>query len=275
MALPEAALPIYRVTVLCRGGLPLHEAVELTAIELLSPEMREAHQRLLSGAPVAECFAEVPATLRPFLRHGERTGMLLEALDEVCQWWACATATWLPLLYLGRALEVLVLSSALQEGREVFECHPQWREIARELALGRLLGDAVRGRSYVLPHPLERVIARAEACQALPRTLLAIARGMRHGLVANETSREPSSMPRRSLFTIALMLEAGAPLEEALQFAGAPLASGALEDGGLVALMSRHPEVFPPSVIALVRRAEYAGDLARTLEFVAREIAGW
>jgi hypothetical protein len=38
--------------------------------------------------------------------------------------------------------------------------------------------------------------------------------------------------------------------------------------------MSRHSEVFLPSVIALIRRAEYAGDLARTLEFIAREVIG-
>jgi type II secretory pathway component PulF len=38
--------------------------------------------------------------------------------------------------------------------------------------------------------------------------------------------------------------------------------------------MSRHSEVFPPSVIALIRRAEYAGELARTLEFIAQEVIG-
>jgi hypothetical protein len=274
MALPEAALPIRRLIVLCRGGLPLLEAVELTAAGMQSPGLHEAHRRLLAGAPVAECFAELPATLRPFVRQGERTGMLIDALDEVCQWWTRATDSRLPLLYLGRALESLGLRSAIEEGREVFECHPEWREIARELKQSLSLGEAARGRLRILPRPLDIVIARAEASQALPRTLQTIARGTLHGLVAYEPSREPLSTLRQNLFSMALMLVAGAPLEEAVQIAGAPLASGSLEDGGLAALMSRHPEVFPPSVIALIRRAEYAGDLARTLEFVAQEVVG-
>jgi type II secretory pathway component PulF len=274
MTLPEAALPIRRLIVLCRGGLPLLEAVELTAIELHSAGMREAHQRLLSGAPVAECFTELPATLRPFVRHGERTGRLLDALDEVCQWWTRATDSWLPLLYLGRAGETLGMSFALQEGQEVFECHPEWREIARALAQGGPLSDAVRGRLGVLPRPLEVVIARAEVSEALPQTLQAIARGMQHGLIAHPPSREPRSTLRQDLFLMALMLTAGAPLAEAVQTAGAPLASGSLDEGGLAALMARHPEAFPPAVIALTRRAEYAGDLAKTLEFIAQEVVG-
>jgi type II secretory pathway component PulF len=274
MALPEAARPIRKLIVLCRAGLPLLEAVELTATELQSPGMHEAHQRLRSGAPVAECFAELPATLRPFVRHGERTGMLIEVLDEACQWWTRPTDSRLPLLYLGRALEHLEPRSAFEEGREVFECHPEWREVAREIGRGMSLGEAVRGRSRVLPRPLDIVIARAEASQALPQTFQAIARGTVHGLVAYELSPEPVSILRQQLFSMALMLTAGAPLDEAVQCAGAPLASGSLEEGGLAALMSRHSEVFPPSVIAIVRRAEYAGDLAMTLEFIAREVVG-
>lgn len=274
MVPPEAALELRKLMVLCRGGLPLLEAVELTATEQQSPGMREAHQRLLAGVPVAECFAELPATLRPFVRHGERTGMLIDALDDVCQWWTLATAPWLPLLYLGRALESLDLRSAFAEGREVFECHPEWREIAKEFEQGTPLGEAVRGRWRVLPQPLDIVIARAEASQALPQTFQAIARGSIHGLVAYEPSLEPLTTLRQGLFSMALMLIAGAPLAEAIQRAGAPLASGTLEEGGLAVLMSRHPEVFPPSVIALIRRAEYAGDLARTLEFIAREVIG-
>ena len=272
MALPEDALPIRRLLVLCRGGLPLLEAVELTALELGAPEMREAHQRLLSGVPFAECFAQLPATLRPFVRQGERTGMLLEALGDVLHWWTRAKDSQLPLLYLGHALESLGLSSALEEGREVFECHPEWRRIAEELGQGKPLGEAVQGRSHVLPRPLDTVIARAEASQALPQTLQAIARGMQHGLVASEPPQEPHAALRQSLFSIALMLLAGAPLAEAVQVAGQPLASGSLEEGGLAALMARHPTVFAPSVIALIRRAEYAGSLAGTLEFVAREL---
>ncbi|HYI01853.1 hypothetical protein [Hyalangium sp.] len=274
MALPEAALSIRWLIVLCRGGLPLLEAVELTATETQSPGLREAHRRLLAGAPVAECFAELPAPLRPFVRHGERTGVLIDALEEVCQWWTVATDSRLPLLYLGRALESLGLRSALEEGHEIFECHPEWREIARQLEQGMSLGEAVRGRARVLPRPLDIVIARAEASQVLPQTLQAIARGLLHGLIPYEPPREPLSTLRQELFSMALMLIAGAPLEEAVQIAGAPLASGSLQDGGLGALMSRHPEVFPPSVIALIRRAEYAGDLARTLEFVAQEVLG-
>ncbi|MCY1022731.1 type II secretion system F family protein [Pyxidicoccus sp. MSG2] len=263
-----------RLAVLCRGGLPLLEAVELTAAELQSPAMREAHQRLLAGAPVADCFAQLPATLRPFVRQGERTGGLLDALDEVCQWWALAADSRLPLLYLGRALESLGVRSAFAEGREVFECHPEWREIAWHVGQGKPLGEAVRERSRVLPRPLDSVIARAEASQVLPRTLQAIGRGALQGLVAYEPSREAPSIPRQSLFSMALMLIAGAPLEAAIQAAGAPLASGSLEEDGLAGLMSRHSEVFPPSVIALIRRAEYAGDLARTLEFIAQEVMG-
>lgn len=272
MVLPQAALAMRKLVVLCRGGLPLLEAVELTAIELQSPGMREAHQRLRSGVPVVECFAELPATLRPFVRHGERTGMLIDALDEVCQWWTLETDSRLPLLYLGRALESLGLRAAFEEGREVFECHPEWREVAQEIEQGTPLGEAVRGRWRVLPRPLDIVIARAEASQALPQTFQAIARGTLHGLVVYEPSQEPLSTLRQGLFSMALMLIAGAPLDEAGQRAGAPLASGTLKDGGLAALMSRHPEVFPPSVIALIRRAEYAGDLARTLEFIAQEV---
>lgn len=274
MTLPEAALPMRKLVVLCRGGLPLLEAVELTAAELQSPAMREAHQRLLAGAPVAGCFAQLPATLRPFVRHGERTGELIDALDEVCQWWARATDCRLPLLYLGRALESLGVRSAFEEGREVFECHPEWREIAWHVEQGRPLGEAVRERSRVLPRPLDGVIARAEASQVLPQTLQAIARGALQGLVAYEPPREARSLLRRGLFSMALMLIAGAPLEEALQAAGAPLASGSLAEGGLAGLMSRHSELFPPPVIALIRRAEYAGDLARTLEFIAQEVMG-
>lgn len=274
MALPEAVLAMRKLVVLCRGGLPLLEAIELTATELQSPRVREAHQRLLSGVPVAECFAELPATLRPFVRHGERTGMLIDALDEVCQWWTLSTDARLPLLYLGRALESLGVRSAFEEGREVFECHPEWREVAKEIEQGASLGEAVRGRWRVLPRPLDIVIARAEASQALPQTFQAIARGTLHELVAYEPSQEPLSTLRQGLFSMALMLIAGAPLEEAVQRAGAPLASGTLGDGGLAALMSRHSELFPPSVIALIRRAEYAGDLARTLEFIAREVIG-
>jgi type II secretory pathway component PulF len=272
MVLPEAALAMRKLVVLCRGGLPLLEAVELTAVELQSPRMREAHQRLLSGVPVVECFEELPATLRPFVRHGERTGVLIDALNEVCQWWALATDSRLPLLYLGRALESLGVRSAFEEGREVFECHPEWQEVAKEIEQGTPLGDAVRGRWRVLPRPLDIVIARAEPSQALPQTFQAIARGALQGLVAYEPSQEPLSTPRQGLFSMALMLIAGAPLEEAVQGAGAPLTSGTLEDGGLAALMSRHSEIFPPSVIALIRRAEYAGDLARTLEFIAQEV---
>jgi type II secretory pathway component PulF len=274
MALPAAALSMRRLVVLCRGGLPLLEAVELTATELRSPALYEAHRRLLAGAPLAECFTELPAPLRPFVRHGERTGALLEALDEVCQGWSLASDSRLPLLYLGRALEALEPRAALEEGREVFECHPEWREIASAMEQGMSFGEATRGRSRVLPPPLDRVIARAEAAQALPRTLQAISRGMFHGLLAHESTREPPSTLRQVLFSMALMLTAGAPLEEAVQFAGSPLASGSLEEGGLAALMSRHPELFPPSVIALIRRAEHAGDLARTLELAARELSG-
>lgn len=272
MVFPEAALAMRKLMVLCRGGLPLLEAVELTAIELQSPGLREAHQRLLSGVPVAECFAELPTTLRPFVRHGERTGMLIDALDEVCQWWTRATDSRLPLLYLGRALESLSLRSAFEEGREVFECHPEWREIAQEIEQGTALGEAVRGRWRVLPRPLDIVISRAEASQALPQTLQAITRGALHGLVAYEPSQEPLSTLRQQLFSMALMLIAGAPLKEAVQRTGTPLASGLFEDGDLAELMSRHSEIFPPSVIALIRRAEYAGDLAKTLEFIAQEV---
>lgn len=272
MVLPEAALPLHKLVLLCRGGLPLLEALELTAVESRSPAMWEAHQRLLSGAPVAGCFPQLPATLQPFVRLGEQTGMLLEALDEVCQRWTLAADSRLPLLYLGRALESLGVRSAFEEGREVFECHPEWRELAREVEQGTPLGEAVQGRSRVLPRPLERVIARAEASQTLPRTFQAIARGSLQGLIAYEPPREPRPILRQQLFSLALMLLAGAPLEEAVQVAGAPLAVGALEEGGLAALMSRHPEVFPPSVIALTRRAEYAGELARTLEFIAQEV---
>jgi type II secretory pathway component PulF len=274
MELPEAALSIRKLVVLCRGGLPLFAAVELTATELRSPGLREAHRRLLAGAPVAECFTELPATLRPFVREGERSGRLIEALDEVCQWWALATDSRLPLLYLGRALESLGLRSASEEGREVFECHPEWRELARAIEQGVPLGEAVRGCSRVLPRPLDRIIARAEASEALPRTLQAIARGALSGLVAYEPPREPMSALRQELFAMALMLFAGAPLEEAVQVAGAPLASGSLAEGGLAALMSRHSAGLTPSAIALIRRAEYAGDLAATLEFVAREVVG-
>lgn len=274
LTLPETAQPIRRIAVLCRGGLPLLEAIELTAAELRSPALREALQRLLAGAPVAECFAEIPATLRPFVRQGERSGMLIDALEDVCQWWTLAADPRLPLFYLGQALESLGLRSAIEEGREVFECHPEWREIAQELERGQTLGEAVRGRWSVLPRPLERVIARAEASQALPRTLRTLARGALLGLVAFEASVAPLPPLRQELFLMALMLDAGAPLEEAVQLAGAPLASGSLEEGGLAAWMSRHPERFPPAVIALIRRAEYAGDLARTLEFAAREAVG-
>jgi type II secretory pathway component PulF len=274
MVLPEAALAMRKLVVLSRGGLPLIEAIELTATELRSPGMREAHQRLLSGLPVVECFAELPATLRPFVRHGERTGMLIEALEEVCQWWTRSMDSRLPLLYLGRAPESLGPRSAFEEGREVFECHPEWREVAKEIEQGASLGEAVRGRWSVLPRPLDDVISRAEASEALPQTFQAIARGALHGLVAYEPSREPPITLRQGLFSMALMFMAGAPLAEAVQRAGAPLASGTLGDDGLAALMSRHPEVFPPSVIALIRRAEYAGDLARTLEFIAQEVIG-
>jgi len=146
--------------------------------------------------------------------------------------------------------------------------------VDKELEQGTPLGEAVRGRWRVLPRPLDIVITRAEASQALPQTFQAIARGSLHGLVAYEPPLEPLTTLRQGLFSMALMLIAGAPLVEALQRAGAPLASGTLEDGGLAVLMSRHPEVFPPSVIALIRRAEYAGDLARTLEFITREVIG-
>lgn len=274
MALPEAALSIHRLTVLCRGGLPLLEAIELTATELRSPALREAHRRLLAGAPIVECFAELPATLRPFVREGERTGRLLEALDEVCQWWTRATDSRLPILYLSRALESLGLRAALEEGRELFESHPEWRTLARAIEQGVPLGEAVRDCPSVLPRPLDRIIARAEASQALPRILHAIARGALQGLVAYEPPREPLSTLRQELFAMALMLVAGAPLEEALQVVGAPLASGSLAEGGLAELMSRHCALLPPSAIALIRRAEYAGDLAATLEFVAREVIG-
>ena len=274
MTLAEAALPIRRVAVLCRGGLPLLEAMELMAAELPSPGLIDAHERLLAGAPVAECFAELPAPLRPFVRQGERTGLLIEALEDVCRWWTLATDSRLPLLYLGHALESLSLRTALEEGRELFECHPEWREIAREIDQGRRLAEAVQGRTRVLPQPLDRVIARAQASEALPRALQTMARGMLDGLVASEASPEPLTPLRRDVFLMALMLDAGAPLEEAVQLAGASLASRSLGDGGLAAWMARHPERFPPSVIALVRRAEYAGDVARTLEFIAREAAG-
>jgi hypothetical protein len=274
MIIPEAAQRVSEILILCEGGLPLFEALELIAEESQAPGLREAHRRVLAGAPLSECLEELPPTLKPLLRHGERTGTLIEMLGEACQWWMFSTDPELPLFYLGLVLESVDLPTALVEGRELFECDDQWREAAKELAQGRSLGVVARGHPRILPPPLDVVLLRAESSQALGATLQAAARGAVQGLLPYEATRDPRQALRQELFSVALMLIAGAPLGEALTVATGPLSSGALGGEGLAGMMERHPEAFPPKAIALVRRAEYAGDLAKTLEFIARRIVG-
>ncbi|MBV8880162.1 MAG: type II secretion system F family protein [Planctomycetaceae bacterium] len=277
MDTPDELRALRALWSLVRDGIPLFEALRIVARQPGFGFLAGAEAQLSDGATLTDSLPGLPPAFRPILRWGERTGLIVEALEHVGRWWPFPVDTRLPLYYLARAVGSAELPRLAEEGREVFAVDHDWKKFGAELGGGATVVAASSGKPRILPRPYDAVLAGAEASGNLAELLLALWEGSQRGLVPYEPARDRGPALKQAFYAGSLLMTAGHPLKETLAALAASFPQvkdlSALRADDFVASLEG---AFTPSVRALLRKACDCGDLSLTLRRIVEDLErGW
>jgi hypothetical protein len=257
---------------LIEGGIEFLRAWTLVADETGSAAWADALQRLVNGGMIHDCIPGLPSTLRPIVRWSERNGQIELVLPHVRDFWSRPLDRRVPFFFLSQATRSATLREALAGAPEFAVCHPEWKTLgdAQDPA------EAAPECRGLFPAPLGEAVAVAGRQKGLPSVFAALGRACDAGLMPLDGQSDRSSSIKHGLFSLSLLLAAGVPLEAALTTT-APAIRDEETRKQFAALRAETfteapmPFLSAPAAAVYIR-ATHAGDLAETLEYIAKRL---